>query len=168
MVASDLYEGTRVANERDLSGIRQILLPLEKSGILVKRTDEELLEVIKSFFVVEREGHIISCAALLPFHEEKCGEVAAFAVSPECRGQGQGDKLLDYIEKKAASLGLEMLFLFTTRTADWFVRRGFSECSINLIPKKRRKGINLSRNSKYYWKKLTPNKRGITVNRMLN
>lgn len=44
--------------------------------------------------MVEREGHIIACAALFPFHEEKCGEVAAFAVSPECRGQGQGDKLL--------------------------------------------------------------------------
>jgi len=43
---------------------------------------------------VEREGQIIACAALFPFFEEKCGEVAAIAVSPECRGQGQGDKLL--------------------------------------------------------------------------
>jgi amino-acid N-acetyltransferase len=46
------------------------------------------------FVVVEREGQIIACAALFPFFEEKCGEVAAIAVSPECRGQGQGDKLL--------------------------------------------------------------------------
>ena len=46
------------------------------------------------FVVVEREGQIIVCAALFPFFEEKCGEVAAIAVSPECRGQGQGDKLL--------------------------------------------------------------------------
>lgn len=43
---------------------------------------------------MEREGQIIACAALFPFLEEKCGEVAAIAVSPECRGQGQGDKLL--------------------------------------------------------------------------
>ena len=43
---------------------------------------------------MEREGQIIACAALFPFFEEKCGEVAAIAVSPECRGQGQGDKLL--------------------------------------------------------------------------
>lgn len=47
-----------------------------------------------SFVVVEREGQIIACAALFPFFEEKCAEVAAIAVSPECRGQGQGDKLL--------------------------------------------------------------------------
>jgi amino-acid N-acetyltransferase len=47
-----------------------------------------------AYVVVEREGQIIACAALFPFFEEKCGEVAAIAVSPECRGQGQGDKLL--------------------------------------------------------------------------
>ncbi|XP_020235032.1 probable amino-acid acetyltransferase NAGS2, chloroplastic [Cajanus cajan] len=163
MVASDLYEGTRMAQVTDISGIKQLIQPLEESGILVKRTNEELLQSLSSFVVVEREGQIIACAALFPFFEEKCGEVAAIAVSPDCRGQGQGDKLLDYIEKKASSLGFEMLFLLTTRTADWFVRRGFSKCSIDSIPEKKRKTINLSRKSKYYMKKLLPNKSGITV-----
>ncbi|XP_015890353.3 probable amino-acid acetyltransferase NAGS2, chloroplastic isoform X2 [Ziziphus jujuba] len=165
MVASDLYEGTRTARVTDLSGIREIIQPLEASGILVRRTDEELLEALCNFVVVEREGQIIACAALFPFLEEKCGEVAAIAVSSDCRGQGQGDKLLDYIEKKASALGLERLFLLTTRTADWFVRRGFSECSIELIPEERRRKINLSRNSKYYIKKLLPDTSGISVNR---
>ncbi|KAG6666056.1 probable amino-acid acetyltransferase NAGS1, chloroplastic [Carya illinoinensis] len=165
MVASDLYEGTRMARVEDFSSIRQIMQPLEESGILVLRTDQELLEALDSFIVVERDGQIIACAALFPFFEEKCGEVAAIAVSPDCRGQGQGYKLLDYIEKKASSLGLEMLFLLTTRTADWFVRRGFSECSIESIPEKRRKMINLSRKSKYYTKELLPDSSGITVDR---
>jgi amino-acid N-acetyltransferase len=49
---------------------------------------------LKNFIVVEREGQIIACGALFPYFEEKSGEVAAIAVSPECRGQGQGDKLL--------------------------------------------------------------------------
>ncbi|XP_027913934.1 probable amino-acid acetyltransferase NAGS1, chloroplastic isoform X2 [Vigna unguiculata] len=163
MVASDLYEGTRTAEVKDISGIKQLIQPLEASGILVKRTDDELLQTLDSFVVVEREGHIIACAALFPHFEEKCGEVACIAVSPDCRGQGQGDKLLDYVEMKASYLGLNMLFLLTTRTADWFVRRGFSECSIDYIPEKKRRKINLSRNSKYYMKKLLPNKSGITV-----
>ncbi|XP_059456265.1 probable amino-acid acetyltransferase NAGS2, chloroplastic isoform X4 [Corylus avellana] len=165
MVASDLYEGTRNARVPDFSGIRQILLPLEESGALVRRTDQELHDALDSFVVVEREGQIIACAALFPFFEDKCGEVAALAVSPDCRGQGQGDKLLDYIEKKASSLGLNRLFLLTTRTADWFVRRGFSECSIASIPEKKRRKINLSRKSKYYMKKLLPDRSGITVDR---
>lgn len=29
--------------------------------------------------------------------------------------------IVDYIEKKSASMGLETLFLLTTRTADWYV-----------------------------------------------
>ncbi|KAK3002505.1 hypothetical protein RJ639_021491 [Escallonia herrerae] len=187
MVASDLYEGTRMAKVTDFSAIRQIIQPLEESGTLVRRTDEELLEALDSFIVVEREGHIIACAALFPFYEEKCGEVAAIAVSPDCRGQGQGDKLLvtiavwtsfthcvaiellaDYIEKKASSIGLQQLFLLTTRTADWFVRRGFSECSIESIPDERRKRINLSRRSKYYMKKLLPDMSGIRVDSMFS
>ncbi|RVW57369.1 putative amino-acid acetyltransferase NAGS1, chloroplastic [Vitis vinifera] len=65
-------------------------------------------------------------------------------------------------------MGLEMLFLLTTRTADWFVRRGFSECSIESIPEERRKKINLSRKSKYYTKKLQPDMSGISVARAFN
>nr|GMC66285.1 probable amino-acid acetyltransferase NAGS1, chloroplastic [Ipomoea batatas] len=163
MVASDLYEGTRMARTDDIPGIKQLLQPLEESGTLIRRTEEELLDMLDSFIVVEREGQIIACTALIPHYKEKCGEVAAIAVSPDCRGQGKGDKLLDYVEKKACSLGLEMLFLLTTRTADWFIRRGFSECSIDNIPEERRKKINLSRRSKYYMKKLLPDRSGIRL-----
>lgn len=59
---------------------------------------------------MEREGQIIACAALFPFFEEKCGEVAAIAVSPDCRGQGQGDKLLGMICYYCLC-GLTLLFL---------------------------------------------------------
>ncbi|CAF2032759.1 hypothetical protein HID58_078816 [Brassica napus] len=163
MVASDVYEGTRDAKVNDLAGIRRIIKPLEEAGILVRRTDEELLQALDSFVVVEREGQIIACAALFPFFQDKCGEVAAIAVASDCRGQGQGDKLLDYMEKKASSLGLDTLFLLTTRAADWFVRRGFQECSIEVIPETRRQRINLSRKSKYYMKKLLPDKSGISI-----
>ncbi|PUZ72700.1 hypothetical protein GQ55_2G415700 [Panicum hallii var. hallii] len=164
MIARDVYEGTRMATAEDLPGIRKIIRPLEDSGVLVRRTDTELLEALNSFYVVERDGSIIACAALFPFAEDKSGEVAALAVSEECRGRGQGDKLLDYVEKVALSLGLEKLFLLTTRTADWFVRRGFSECSIESIPERRRKRINLSRGSKYYIKQLQPKHAGVTTN----
>ncbi|KAA3474039.1 putative amino-acid acetyltransferase NAGS2, chloroplastic isoform X2 [Gossypium australe] len=165
MVASDLYEGARMAKEIDVAGIKQILQPLEESGTLVRRSDEELVKTLDSFIVMEREGQVIACAALFPFFKDKCREVACIAVSPECRGQELGDKLLDYIEKKASSLGLDMLFLLTTRTADWFERRGFKECSIDMIPDKRRLRINLSRKSKYYMKKFLADRSGIIADK---
>lgn len=38
-----MYEGTRMAREEDLSGIRKIIHPLEESGVLVRRTDKEVI-----------------------------------------------------------------------------------------------------------------------------
>ncbi|ONK72194.1 uncharacterized protein A4U43_C04F16750 [Asparagus officinalis] len=97
MVASDVYEGTRMARVEDIPGIKQLIQPLEESGALIQRSKEELLKTLNSFIVVERDGSIIACAALFLFFEEKCGELAAIAVSPECRGRGQGDKLLGMV-----------------------------------------------------------------------
>lgn len=54
----------------------------------------QLLQELHAYTVVERDGSIIACAALFPFLDDKSGEVAAFAVSPECRGHGRGDSLL--------------------------------------------------------------------------
>ncbi|KAL3688994.1 hypothetical protein R1sor_015303 [Riccia sorocarpa] len=155
MVSSDSYEGTRAAVFGDVYGIMELLRPLEESGILVNRPRKQLEEEVPNYTVVERDGSIIACAALFPFEAERCAEVAAFAVAPECRGNGQGDSLLAYIEKKAMRMGLDKLFLLTTRTADWFVHRGFSECTVESLPEERRKRINFARGAKYYVKHLT-------------
>lgn len=45
---SDVYEGTRDAKVEDLAGIRHIIKPLEESGILVRRTDEEVIALLSS------------------------------------------------------------------------------------------------------------------------
>jgi len=44
----DMYEGTRMAREEDLSGIRKIIRPLEESGVLVRRTDKEVITLSSS------------------------------------------------------------------------------------------------------------------------
>lgn len=154
MVSSDMYEGTRSANVDDVPRIQQLLRPLEADGVLVQRSREQLLKELNEFTVVERDGSVIACAALFPFLKEKSGEIAAFAVSPECRGHGRGDTLLDYLERKAANLGLTKLFLLTTRTAEWFEQRGFAKCELAELPGERQARVNLSRGSKYYLKHL--------------
>ena len=58
---------------------------------------------------MEREYQIIACAALFPFFKEKSAEVAAIAVSPECRGEGQGDKLLGMILDLTFTVGMGCL-----------------------------------------------------------
>lgn len=56
---SDLYEGTRMARSSDIPGIKQLLQPLEDSGTLIRRSEEEvtvdafyyILIVIKSAYI---------------------------------------------------------------------------------------------------------------------
>ncbi|CAM6088383.1 unnamed protein product [Calypogeia fissa] len=154
MVSSDYYEGTRPATRADIQSIIQLLRPLEESGILVNRPRKQLEKEVKNYFVVERDGSIIACAALIPFRDDKCGELASFAVSPECQGMGLGNTLLGFVEKKAEEMKLERLFLLTTRTADWFLQRGFFECTVEWVPEIRKGNINFARGSKYYTKYL--------------
>ncbi|CAH8256062.1 unnamed protein product [Arabidopsis lyrata] len=47
-------------------------------------------------------GKGIAYAALFPFFGENYGEVSAMVVASDCHRQNQGDRLLDYIEKKAS------------------------------------------------------------------
>lgn len=39
---SDLYEGTRMARLSDIPEIKQLLQPLEESGTLIRRSEEEV------------------------------------------------------------------------------------------------------------------------------
>ena len=78
-----------------------------------------------SFFVTERDGKIIACASLTEYENGKCYEIGSFAVAREYRREGRGDALLSYLEEHAAEKGCERLFLLTTRTAEWFISRGF-------------------------------------------
>ncbi|CAI5533074.1 unnamed protein product [Closterium sp. Naga37s-1] len=154
MVSSDLYEGTRAAQVSDMPGIRALLEPLEAAGVLLPRGDEQLRRELPFFTVVERDGHTIACAALFPFPSARMAEVAAFAVSPASRGNGRGDNLLAYLEKRAVDMGMEKLFLMTTRTADWFVHRGFAPCDLERLPEEKLKKVDRSRGSKSFVKDL--------------
>ena len=82
------------------------------------------------------------------------GELACLAVMPEYREMGYGDQLRSHVEARARKLKLKRLFVLTTRTAHWFIERGFSESGIDALPKARRELYNLQRRSKVFVKPL--------------
>lgn len=49
---SDVYEGTRIAKATDLPGIKKVIQPLEESGALVRRTDDEVCICLFFFILV--------------------------------------------------------------------------------------------------------------------
>jgi N-acetylglutamate synthase-like GNAT family acetyltransferase len=96
---------------------------------------------------------LYGCAALKSFVADKAGEIYCLAVSDKGRGMGYGDLLLQSIENMAVKQGLTQLFALTTRTADWFLERGFEASDLNALPAIRRKQyIENKRNSKIFVK----------------
>ena len=154
LVANDEYEQARVANIDDVGGILELIEPLESEGILLKRSRELLETEISRFRLLERDGRIISCAALYPFPEDGCGEVACIVSHPDYRGGKRGQRLLLELEKEARRLGLARVFVLTTQTAHWFIEQGFVESSREALPGKKQSLYNLQRNSKVFFKTL--------------
>ena len=154
LITSEHYEDIRPASIDDVGGILELIDPLEREGALVRRSRERLETEIEHFTVAERDGTIIGCAALYPYPDEALGELACLAIHPDYRSQGRGDVLLSHLEDQARRLGLEKMFVLTTRTAHWFRERGFVGGELRDLPLKRRLLYNYQRNSKIFYKDL--------------
>jgi amino-acid N-acetyltransferase len=153
LITADDYELLRQANIDDVGGILELLIPLEEEGILVRRSRELLETEINRFKVIERDGMIIACAALYP-HSSELAELACVAVSSEYRSGQRGDRLLNAISAHAKAEDTHKIFVLTTRTAHWFMERGFSEADISALPQERQSLYNFQRNSKVFIKDL--------------
>jgi amino-acid N-acetyltransferase len=154
LVANDEYEKSRVANIDDVGGILELIEPLEQQGVLLKRSREVLETEIRQFRLLERDGRIIACAALYPFVEDGCGEVACIVSHPDYQGEQRGQRLLRELEREARHLGLDRVFVLTTQTTHWFIEQGFQQCTLEQLPDHKQSLYNLQRNSKVLFKTL--------------
>ncbi len=154
MVVESTLSTLRDATIEDVGGILQLLKPLEEEGILVKRSRELLEREIGRFVVLEHGHRIIGCAALYPFADEKAAELACLAVQPSYRNHGYGDVLLKHIAARAQAMKLHKLFVLTTRTAHWFIERGFKEVDVEQLPAQKKMLYNYQRRSKVFVRSL--------------
>ena len=154
MIVDEKLEELREATADDVGGILQLIEPFEKDGTLVKRDRTEIERDIANYTIIEHDGVIFGCAALYPYPEKRTGEMAAVTVSPQSQGTGDGEKLLKRIEQRARNLGLESIFVLTTRTMHWFIKRGFVVVDPEWLPDARKRKYNWDRRSQVLVKKL--------------
>ncbi len=154
MVIDEKLESLREATPDDVGGILQLIEPFEKDGTLVKRDRTEIERDAGQYSVIEHDGVIFACAALYPYAEAKTAEMAALTVSPQSQGQGDGEKILRRIEQRARASGLQSIFVLTTRTMHWFIKRGFVQVDTDWLPEARKRKYNLDRKSQVLVKKL--------------
>lgn len=155
MVSRDLYEGFRKARLTDLNGLEEIIKPLEEQGILKERSRTTLERDIGQFVVIERDGMIIACMSLSQIENEPTwAELGCLAVHRDYRKLGKGDAMLGFTERMAYDMGVRNLIILSTQSFDWFKERGFSEVSVDDMPKSRQAQYDKTRNSKIFHKLL--------------
>ncbi len=154
MVVDEKLESLREATADDVGGILQLIEPFERDGTLVRRERTEIERDVDFYSVVEHDGVIFGCAALYPYPEARTAEMAALTVSPLSQGQGDGERLLKRVEQRARSAGLDSLFVLTTRTMHWFIKRGFVQVDPDWLPEARKRKYNWDRRSQVLVKRL--------------
>jgi len=154
MVVDEKLESLREATSDDVGGILQLIEPFERDGTLVKRSRTEIERDVATYTVIEHDGIIFGCAALYPYPEAGTAELAALTVSPQVQSQGDGERILKRIEHRAKALGVKSIFVLTTRTMHWFIKRGFEQVDAEWLPEARKKKYNWDRRSQVLVKKL--------------
>jgi amino-acid N-acetyltransferase len=147
-IVMESAEQVRRATINDIGGILELIRPLEQQGILVRRSREQLEMEIDKFTIIERDNLTIACAALYPFHDERIGEMACVAVHPDYRSSSRGEMLLQRVASQAKLMGLNRLFVLTTRSIHWFQERGFKPAEVDVLPIQKQEMYNYQRRSK--------------------
>ncbi|GAB6047889.1 amino-acid N-acetyltransferase [Methyloparacoccus murrellii] len=154
LISQAPFETMRPARVGDVPGILDLIVPLERQGVLVTRSRERLESGIGDYLVIERDGTVIGCAALHAHPEAGMGELACLVLHPDYRRGERGTRLLAHIETLATRSGLRRLFVLTTQTAHWFRERGFEPAGVGDLPPSRQGAYNRQRNSKVLIKTL--------------
>ncbi|MGA1288295.1 MAG: amino-acid N-acetyltransferase [Rubrivivax sp.] len=154
MVVDEKLESLREATPDDVGGILHLIEPFERDGTLVRRGRHEIERDVAAYTVIEHDGVIFGCAALHLYPEKRTAEMAALTVAAQAQGQGDGERILKRIEQRARAAGAQTLFVLTTRTMHWFLKRGFVPESPQWLPASRLRHYSHDRRSQVLVKSL--------------
>jgi amino-acid N-acetyltransferase len=147
MVYGNDYESIRPMKAEDIGDVLRLMQPLVEEGILINRSENDLMNRQADFVVYSIDDVVHACGALHDYGEGQ-GEIAAIATNPVYKHLSMGRKIVSYLVEKAATLGLTRVFALTTQTVDWFEHLGFVEANLDSLPGKKRSMYNHARKSR--------------------
>src|SRR5215813_4480070 len=149
MVYGNDYESIRPMRTRDIGDVLRLMQPLIEEGILINRTEDDLMAGQGDFVVYSIDDVVHACGSLHDYGDGQ-GEIAAIATNPVYAHLSMGRKILSYLVEKAAKLGMTRVFVLTTRTVDWFEQMGFVEADIDGLPAGKRETYDHVRKSRIF------------------
>lgn len=124
----------RKAVSGDVQAIFRIVEAFAKKGIMLHRSEADIVASLRDFFVYEAGGAIVGTCALHICSPEM-GEIRSIAVREGHTRKGIGTKLVVACLEEARELGLKKVFALTYKTA-FFNKLRFKVISKETLPHK--------------------------------
>lgn len=105
-----------------------------RNGDLLPRSLDDVCESIRSWVVVEDNGEVIACGALVILGPE-LAEVRSLAVKPGHEGNGLGRRIVLQLLEDAKALGVPTVFTLT-KAVGFFEKLGFQITDKERFPRK--------------------------------
>ncbi|MBC7330397.1 N-acetyltransferase [bacterium] len=124
----------RKAKINDVKKIYHLINHFAQKGEMLPRSQSEIYENMRDFFVVEENGDVVGCCALHILWDN-LAEVKSLAVAEEHQGKGIGRMLVNACLNEARELGINKVFALTFKPA-FFQKLGFRPIGKDDLPRK--------------------------------
>ncbi|MFB3897380.1 MAG: N-acetyltransferase [bacterium] len=124
----------RKAKIQDVGEIQELINHHAAAGDMLPRSQSELYEALRDFFVIERKTEIVACGALHVAWKD-LAEIKSLVVADTMQGQGLGKRILAACLAEAKHLGITRIFALTYKP-QFFIKQGFSRIDRSLLPHK--------------------------------
>jgi amino-acid N-acetyltransferase len=122
----------RKATLRDIPAMQVLVAPEIESGVILKRSNDEVATNIRSYHLAFQNGQLVgSCA--LHIHTTTLAEVRSLIVDASVRGTGIGSGLVQRALEEAKVLGLQEVLALTYQQA-FFEHLDFKEIPKESLP----------------------------------
>lgn len=124
----------RKAVSADIQALTALIGRYAAKGIMLPRTNAEIFERLRDFFVY-CEDDVIRGACALNLCEDDLAEIRSLAVARGHTGKGIGRKLVEACLEEARIIGIKKVFALTYQTG-FFKKIGFKVVNKDVLPQK--------------------------------
>jgi amino-acid N-acetyltransferase len=124
----------RHARPEDAPAIARLIAHYVAEGLLLPRSEADVVAGIGRFHVLVKDGGVVGCVALEPY-APALAEIRSLAVDPGARGAGLGSRLVRTALAEARRRRIARVFA-VTHAPGFFVRHGFAPVPRATLPEK--------------------------------
>ncbi len=142
MVHADSYREIRALRLDDIPELLSMIARCVADAKLYRRSYDDILERMESYYVYTLDDTIVGCIALYPYEEDNSAELGCLFIKHNYEGHGYGRALCAMVEKLAKEQGFSRIFAVSQSAQDYFrCRLNYAPMDRELLPPSRLKQL---------------------------